>query len=232
MNQRVQPLLVMIHGVSSAGPWYDDLRSVLRPFVTCRGVRYRAYHCFGPLKLFFWPWALLLAMILIVYGMSVPVEFVWLGDARFWFPWLLVLIALAEVVWTRGLTRGMPWFLAAIWSQTCYIGWWNPLVVLHVAMWFVTAWIVWCELEWPQTIENRTRAVISSLGVALLGQVLWLLTVPGGALPLWAALVGQMVMLEWRESRDGAQVTSMWRSAIVVAWPVLGLAPGCSWRIR
>jgi pimeloyl-ACP methyl ester carboxylesterase len=69
----------------------------------------------------------------------------------------------------------------------------------------------------------RTRAVGWIVGVTLLGCVLWWLALPGGELPLWAALVGQMVLLEMRECRGGDQIIVMWRTAMLLAWPIIGV---------
>jgi len=216
----------MIHGVSSTGPWYSDLRAVLSPFLHCEGVHYRAYHSFGAIKVFFWPWALWLGMVLIAYGMSVPLDLPIVGDARALIPWLLLAAGVVEGIRTRGVTRGVPWALAAAWSLTCFLGWWRPQLVLHALLAFATAWIVWSELDWEQPRRAKIRAVTMTIGVAVAGWLLWWLRVPGGVLPLWAALTVQMALLELRESGEGNQITAMWRGAMIVACPILGIGAG------
>jgi hypothetical protein len=104
--------------------------------------------------------------------------------------------------------------------MACYADWWSPQYVLLAVLLFVTVWLVWGELDWPQPWNVRAFAVAANLGVTLLGYNLWRLSIPGGDLPLWAALVGQMMLLELREARGGAQLTTIWRVVVMVALPL------------
>ncbi len=102
----LQRTVVLVHGIFSNGAWHALVRRVLWPFFDCQSIRYREYHAFGPINLFFWPWALLLGGLL---G--------WLTLRRAGGGWegnvflaLLLVAALVEA-YRSGFARALPWLL-------------------------------------------------------------------------------------------------------------------------
>ena len=58
-----KPALLMIHGVNSTLEWSEPAMRALKPHFECHEVRYRYFHTiWGPIKVYIWPTALLLAI--------------------------------------------------------------------------------------------------------------------------------------------------------------------------
>ncbi len=48
--------IVLIHGISSRGPWFERVRDILEPHFACEEIRHYRYRKLGALKVVFGPW--------------------------------------------------------------------------------------------------------------------------------------------------------------------------------
>jgi hypothetical protein len=98
--------VVLVHGILSNGDWHQSVARALWPFFECVSIKYREYHAFGPLNMFFWPLALFLGGLLgwLAAGREG-------GAAAMWaYLGLLLLFALLAA-YRSGFARSICWLL-------------------------------------------------------------------------------------------------------------------------
>jgi len=67
--------VVLVHGVDSTGPWYQDALEALSPHFDCIPISYDQYARWGKLKVAFDPWLLIVGLVLLATSIT-------LGAAR------------------------------------------------------------------------------------------------------------------------------------------------------
>ena len=60
-----RPPLYMLHGIKSDARWQKLIPSYLDPLFRCIPLTYREYHFLGALKILFWPWAIVVGLMLL-----------------------------------------------------------------------------------------------------------------------------------------------------------------------
>src|SRR5258708_1922748 len=103
-----QHTIFLVHGIFSNGAWHRTIARVVWPFFKCKSIRYREYHAFGPVNMFFWPWSLMFAGILGSVAMRRTT------DATIGWIAVSVLASFGLVASYRsGFGRAIPWLLVS-----------------------------------------------------------------------------------------------------------------------
>ncbi len=215
--------VVLIHGINTNAAWHRTVASVLEPYFRCQPVMYRHYFGLGGLKIFFWPWALVLAAALACVGMhrcaSAPLRGAFAASV----------LAATVVSWTSWFSQRRDWSVirAAPWgallavtlaSRSFTIDAGTALAWLLLGVW---AAVLRYEFGWAGVSPGFVLVVgLGTLGFGLA----WLLSNPLSQLVLWVATIGLVLFLELRESGADSELNGHWRVAVAIGLPVIGFA--------
>jgi hypothetical protein len=168
--------ILAVHGIFDNGNWHKELARSVWPHFGCESIRYREYHAFGFVNIFFWPWAILFAGVLGWFAAqqsALTARDVWIAVA-------VTLGCGIVAAFRSGIGRTVPWFwVSAFWLGSS--GNWKTLLPL------VVAGLVISGIGWLFTKADR-RSVLFWLAGIVVTVASW-----GGG---WLfALAGQSVLL-------------------------------------
>jgi hypothetical protein len=212
-------LVVLIHGISSRGDWQDQVAAVFDPMFVCARVRYREYHALGAVKIFFCPWALLLAGLLLAFltERAAPGGQLLLVAAGAGL--LLLAGALFEALapGERSWIRAAPWLLLLGWLAVCLTlraaGVAAAETILALAVAALAVHVAYHEWDWTR-LPFLPLVPLAAGGLAF---YFWLGSLPRAADVLAAALGFLILFQEFRECDGGGDTAALWRCALAAA---------------